>query len=117
MDELIGTIKLFAGTFAPQNYMYCAGQRISISHNCALFSILGTTYGGDGVTTFAIPDLRTRLPVTATISNEFNTNAANEPLNTAPFANEDVNKEQSNTQPYIGLSYIICSQGIYPSRP
>ncbi|WP_400193059.1 phage tail protein [Hymenobacter sp. B81] len=63
MDEYIGIIKLFAGNFAPQNWAFCNGQLMAISQNTALFSILGTTYGGDGRTTFGLPDLRGRVPV------------------------------------------------------
>lgn len=54
----IGEIKLFAGNFAPKNWALCNGQLLPINQNQALFSLLGTTYGGNGVTTFALPDLR-----------------------------------------------------------
>ncbi len=54
----MGTIILFAGNFAPRGWMTCEGQLLSISQNTALFSILGTTYGGDGIQTFKLPDLR-----------------------------------------------------------
>jgi microcystin-dependent protein len=60
---LIGTIKMFGGTFAPRSYAFCDGQLLQISQNSALFSLIGTTYGGDGITTFALPDLRGRLPL------------------------------------------------------
>jgi|RhiMetdeSRZDD1v2_1073273.scaffolds.fasta_scaffold26662_6 microcystin-dependent protein len=63
MEPLIGTVFLFAGNFAPRGYMLCQGQLMSIAQNTALFSILGTTYGGDGQTTFALPDLRGRVPM------------------------------------------------------
>lgn len=63
MEELMGTIKMFAGNFAPRGYALCNGQMLAISQNQALFSILGTTYGGDGRTTFALPDLRGRVPL------------------------------------------------------
>jgi microcystin-dependent protein len=63
MDEFIGVIKLFAGNYAPQGWAFCNGQTLSISQNQALFSILGTTYGGDGKTTFQLPDLGGRVPV------------------------------------------------------
>lgn len=53
---------MFAGNFAPRGWALCQGQLLSISQNTALFSILGTTYGGDGRTTFALPDLRGRVP-------------------------------------------------------
>lgn len=63
MDPFIGQIMMFAGNFAPRGWALCDGQLLSISSNSALFSILGTTYGGDGRTTFALPDLRGRVPV------------------------------------------------------
>lgn len=61
-EELMGTIKLFAGNFAPRGYYTCEGQTLSISQNTALFSLLGTTYGGDGISTFKLPDLRGAFP-------------------------------------------------------
>lgn len=54
---------MFAGNFAPRNWAFCDGQLLSIAQNTALFSILGTTYGGDGRTSFGLPDLRSRVPV------------------------------------------------------
>lgn len=63
MEPLIGTIIMFAGNFAPRGWALCDGQLLAISQNSALFSILGTTYGGDGRTTFALPDLRGRVPL------------------------------------------------------
>ncbi len=62
-DPLMGTVTMFAGTFAPRGWMKCEGQLLPISQYSALFSILGTTYGGDGRTTFALPDLRGRVPM------------------------------------------------------
>jgi microcystin-dependent protein len=62
-DPFIGEIKMFAGTFAPRSYALCDGQLLAISQNDALFSLLGTTYGGDGRTTFGLPDMRGRIPV------------------------------------------------------
>ena len=59
----LGEIRLFGGNFAPRNNAYCSGQLMNIAQNAALFSLLGTTYGGNGVQTFALPDLRSRLPV------------------------------------------------------
>ena len=57
MEEYIGVIKLFAGSFAPKRFMECNGQLLQIRNNTALFSVIGDTYGGDGKTTFALPDL------------------------------------------------------------
>ncbi len=62
-DPLIGEIQMFAGNFPPRNWAFCDGQLLAISANTALFSLLGTTYGGDGRTTFALPDLRGRVPI------------------------------------------------------
>ena len=62
MDPFIGQITIFGGNFAPRGWAFCQGQLLPISQNTALFSILGTTYGGDGRTTFALPDLRGRVP-------------------------------------------------------
>lgn len=72
MNYFIGQIVLFGGNFAPKGFAYCAGQLLSIAQNQALFAILGTTYGGDGVTTFALPDLRGRTPFGATYGNTNN---------------------------------------------
>lgn len=62
-EEYIGVIKIFAGNFAPRNYMFCEGQLLPISQYAALYSILGTNFGGDGRTTFKLPDLRGRVPL------------------------------------------------------
>lgn len=56
-EEFIGVVKLFAGSYAPEGYLDCDGRTIRIMENQALFSILGTTYGGDGHTTFGLPKL------------------------------------------------------------
>lgn len=192
---------MFAGNFAPRNWAFCNGQLLSIAQNTALFSILGTTYGGDGRTTFGLPDLRGRVPVgtgagpgltNRTLGQKFGSEYNNltvsqmaphthvaaltstasaiatiaipafddtgdspDPSNTAilakaeniagtemnlysnsaadttlkPFsapvtnisggvtvnstgAGQDIN----NMQPFLGLHYIICLQGIFPPR-
>ena len=63
MEDFIGTIKLFGFNFAPRGWALCNGELLSISQNAALFALLGTTYGGDGSTTFGLPDLRGRVPI------------------------------------------------------
>ncbi len=65
MEPFIGEIIMFGGNFAPRSWAFCNGQLLAISQNTALFSILGTTYGGDGRTTFALPDLRGRSAIHA----------------------------------------------------
>lgn len=65
MDGVIAEIRGFAGNFAPKGWAFCQGQLLSISQNTALFSLIGTIYGGDGRTTFALPDLRGRVPISS----------------------------------------------------
>jgi microcystin-dependent protein len=183
MDELMGAIKLFAGNFAPDNYFFCDGRLLTTTQYPALFSILGTTYGGNGTTTFALPDLRSRvavgggmgvspttgIEVTAgemagesnvllritempthihgiAVSNAnasqasatqgstiatpvavvgrsfnqtlgFNTTTPNTLLNNGTAQPSGGGMPHNNMQPYLGLSYIICWNGVYPSRP
>lgn len=59
----VGEIRMFAGFFAPVGWMFCEGQMLPISENEVLFQLIGTTYGGDGQSTFALPDLRGRIPI------------------------------------------------------
>ena len=63
MEPFLGQVIMFAGNFAPRGWAFCTGQLLAISQYSALFSILGTTYGGDGRTSFALPDLRGRTPI------------------------------------------------------
>ncbi|MBD2722085.1 phage tail protein [Hymenobacter armeniacus] len=179
MDEYIGIVKLFAGNFAPQNWAFCNGQLMSIAQNSALFSILGTTYGGDGQTTFALPNLMGRVAVgagnggglppvmpgeiagtasvTLTTGNlpahnhqmQVSSGSAttNNPANNVLAVDNGVTSDESpvtvNTyreaadlvpaspnaigmvgnsqpvslmQPYLGMNYIICLNGLYPPR-
>ncbi len=62
-EAFVGEIRMFAGNFAPRSWAFCDGQLLAISQNDALFSLLGTIYGGDGRTTFGLPDMRGRIPV------------------------------------------------------
>jgi microcystin-dependent protein len=59
----VGEIRMFAGNFAPVGWLFCEGQLLPISENETLFQLIGTTYGGDGESTFALPDLRGRIPI------------------------------------------------------
>lgn len=89
-EPFVGEISIFAGTFAPRGWMFCEGQELKIAEHTALFSLLGTTYGGDGRTTFKLPDLRkaeVRL-------------------------REDAGLEKDAKGP----RYIIAIFGVYPSR-
>lgn len=64
-EPFVGEIRMFAGNFAPRGWAFCDGQLLAVSQNDALFSLFGTIYGGDGRTTFALPDLRGRIPIHA----------------------------------------------------
>ncbi|GAB3672685.1 tail fiber protein [Hymenobacter agri] len=183
MDEFIGIVKLFAGSYAPQNWAFCNGQILPINQYQALFSLLGTTYGGNGTTTFALPNLMGRvavgagsgagLPVvqpgqaagaasvtlttnnlpahthlqqvatqTATTSVPGNsvlpgkpngvTSGSEEsvainnmvtasgatltPLAAGAIGNTGGNQAVNVMPPYLGMNYIICLNGVYPSR-
>jgi len=120
MDEaFISSIVLFAGTFAPINWAFCHGQTMNIRDNAALFSLLGTTYGGDGMNTFKLPDLRGAVPVgvgqgTGLPHVQLGEQGRSKSVTTFKAA-EGVT--QTLTTPTLGLNYIICLNGIYPSRP
>ena len=134
-EPFIGEVTIFAGTFAPRGWAFCNGQLLPIAQNEALYSILGTMYGGDGRTSFALPDLRGRLAVHAGYGPGLNPVKQGQKygvesstplwipteLKTAKEGN-DVSAiiPQQNPidreQPTLGVNYIIALQGIYPSR-
>src|SRR5712692_9757503 len=62
-QPFVGEIRMFAGNFAPAGWMFCQGQLLPISENETLFNLIGTTYGGDGQSTFALPNLQSRVPI------------------------------------------------------
>lgn len=72
-EPYVGEIRMFAGDFAPEGWAFCDGQLMSINENELLFSLIGTRYGGDGGTTFALPDLRGRLPINQGINPQTGT--------------------------------------------
>jgi len=131
-EPFLGEISMFAGTFAPRGWAFCDGQILSISENTALFSLLGTTYGGDGRTTFALPDLRGRVaihPGTGPGLSKYNlgqeggteTVEHQRMMKVAPAGDTQKSTAvgvggNSNIQPYGTVHYIIALQGIYPSR-
>jgi len=181
MNPYLAQIIMFAGNFAPRGWAFCSGQLLPINQYSALFSLLGTTYGGDGRTTFALPDLRGRLPkhegsgpglspvqlgekggrelVALTVGNMPAHSHDGSSLSMSLACNEDDgdNDEPSgrnigiassgtpynssandatfgggsvsgNTglqggnqafdvqNPFLGVNYIICMQGLYPPR-
>ncbi len=178
VDPYLSTITNFAGNFAPLNWAYCDGTLLPISNYTALFSLIGTTYGGDGQVTFALPDLRGRYAIHAgsgpglpsfslgeaagsesttllttnlpahnhtliqlTGSPGAQSDAGNlsNPTGAVPAAVDNrynnisdgtlqatvvngtsgisgANSPISNIAPYLAMNYIICVEGIYPSR-
>lgn len=166
-EPFIGEIVLFAGNFAPRGWALCNGQLLAVSQNTALFSILGTTYGGNGQTTFALPDLRGRVPMhhgtgpglsqrdlgeaggaetdtlnvnelpphSHTVKANINPAVVASPVSAVPGGGNFYKghtdgttmdpamidptgggQPHNNVQPYLGLNFIICLEGIYPSR-
>ena len=132
VEPLLGEITMFAGNFAPRGWALCDGQLLPIAQYSALFSILGTTYGGDGRTTFALPDLRGRVPIHAgsgpgLTNHRLGSKGGSEMLSTSTLKIKDVGKSgetqvvggarsMSNMQPYATINYIIALQGVFPSR-
>jgi len=171
-EAYTGEIRIFGGNFAPQNWAFCNGQLLSIASNSALFAILGTVYGGDGKTTFALPNLNGRAAIhqgtgaglttrniganggSATVTllttempshhhlaacNNVPT-ASNEPtgaiwteqqgrgslpaysvsgnttMNLMTIDQAGGSQPHNNMQPYLGLNFIICLFGEFPSR-
>ncbi len=104
-EPLIAEIAMFAGNFAPRGWAFCEGQKLSISENQALFSLIGTTYGGDGRSTFQLPDLRGKSvvhPKEGLKVNGVRSGRVDAPKNLALGAQE--------------IRYIIALTGVFPSR-
>jgi len=110
MESFIGQVNLFAGTFAPRGWAFCQGQLMSIRENSTLFAVIGSNYGGDGVTTFGLPDLRTRVPL----------GIGNGPgLPETSVGAQGVVNERKGTSAQLGtlgMNYIICLEGVFPLR-
>ena len=141
-EPFIGQIMLFGGVFAPRGWLKCEGQKLEIDAHPTLFSVLGTTYGGDGRKTFALPDLRGRVPVGAghgpDLSRRYQgTSFGDEVAAVVPSGAEEgdallcllrpppsdkVEKDAqraakvSTNQPSLVLNYIISLEGAYPER-
>lgn len=138
-DPILGQIVMFAGNFAPRGWALCDGQLLRINDHQSLYSILGTQFGGDGRTTFALPDLRGRFPmhpgsgpglsartVGETGGHETTDLQASNLPNpdkmsvTTPnwlFRPEQIDLDHDNMPPFACVNYIIATEGIFPSRP
>jgi len=135
-QPFLGEISLFAGPFAPQGWSFANGQLLPINQNAALFSILGTTFGGNGTTNFALPDLRGRVPIgmgqgpgltnrqlgqrlgTETVSlSEAQLPAHSHTLPTGgTTATTGSGMPHDNMQPSLGINYLISDDGVFPHR-
>ncbi len=108
MEAYLAEIRLFAGFYAPRGWMLCEGQLLTTESNSALFSLLGTTYGGDGTRTFALPDLRGKAPIQSD---------HNHPRGASKQAASAATGDQVPVMGTLALNYIICVEGgIYPSQ-
>lgn len=163
-EPYVGEIRMFGGTYAPDGWLPCDGRQISIANYEALFALIGTTYGGDGMNTFAVPDLRGRVPMHSSTTHPIGQMAGVESvtLNSAQLAahshapqvgagngsssapaghfwagNSDFksytaqpapaeqfasaaigaaggSQAHDNMMPYLTMSFIIATQGVYP---
>lgn len=115
MDPVLGEIRLFGFTFAPQGWFLCQGQLLPISQYTALFSLVGTTYGGDGRTNFALPDLRGRAPIAFGQGSGLVNYDQGQAVEPGAAAAESA---PSGDQPgALALNWCIAYEGIYPARP
>ncbi len=161
LEAFIGEIMMWAGNFAPRGWALCNGQLLSIQQNQALFSLIGTTYGGDGINTFSLPDLQGRVPlhwgsgpglaargvgeqggsesvsltaaqlpahnhsvsVQNTVSGTMLSSvSAGEPSKDSPLSGTVVTGDagegaaHNNMPPFLGVTFVICLEGCFPSR-
>ncbi|MCA9939937.1 MAG: tail fiber protein [Anaerolineales bacterium] len=114
-EPFIGQIILFGGNFAIRNFAQCDGQLLPISQNTALFSILGTMYGGDGRTTFALPDLRGRSPLHYGTGPGLPNYALGQRGGGGAVA-AATEPDAPRLPNYLALNYQIALMGIFPSR-
>ena len=132
-DPLLGSVAMFAGNFAPRGWEFCNGQVLPISGNETLYAIIGTTYGGDGRTSFALPDLRGRVPIGAgtgpglepiRLGQKIGSETAT--LASTPAHSHSAGNAQTGsaggatslptTMPSLGLLPVVALEGLYPSR-
>ena len=129
----IAEILIFAGNFAPRGWAFCNGQLLPISQNTALFSLIGTKYGGDGRSTTALPDMRDHVPAhpgtgpglpSARLGDKDGDTTIDVVAGVTPARNLG-HTETSRTvsgkvgetrQPFLGLNFIIALVGLYPAR-
>ena len=112
MEAFLGTILMFGGNFEPRGWAFCEGQLVPISQNTALFSILGATYGGDGQRNFALPDMQGKMPMHPGNGRGLGEQGGEEFV----AAGDPGTPGVMVLPPYLCVNFIICLQGMYPSR-
>ena len=110
VEAYVGEIRLFAGTTEPRGWAFCDGRLLNSSENRLLSAVLGATYGGDGRTTFALPDLRGRVPIHPSEGDWLGQASGGELVATST---EDNSAQTTST---LTLNYIICLTGVIPDR-
>jgi microcystin-dependent protein len=134
-NSYTGEIRMFAGNYAPAGWKLCQGQLLSIADYDVLFFIIGTAYGGDGQKTFALPDLRGRMPMSFGDSGFLSPRAWAEQggAETAALTTQSVAVAEQGgvavvvaapadgnqlpiVSPYTAINFIICLKGVFPSR-
>ena len=131
-EPFLGEIRMFAGSYAPERWAYCDGQLLPISGHEALYSLLGTAFGGDGRTTFGLPDLRGRVPMHPGngpgLSHHVRGQMGGQeqvalqqtdvgPGGRSPIqVNTGAHTNLPNMQPYTCVNFIIALEGLYPPR-
>src|SRR6266850_1659212 len=115
----VGEIRMFGGNFAPAGWMLCQGQLLPISENETLFNLIGTTYGGDGQSTFALPDLQSRMPIPSgsaipalatspqTGVQVYGPLVTQTNLNPSTIGQDGGGQPHSNLQPFLAVNFII----------
>ena len=119
-QDLLGEVMPFAGDFVPTDYLPADGRLLQISQNTALYSLLGTTYGGDGVHTFALPDLRGRTIIGASSVDPVGTPVGSPTVslsnNQTPNGFSNIVQPIDDREPSLALNYLIALNGFFPSR-
>jgi microcystin-dependent protein len=135
-EPFIGEIRMVSFNYAPTGWASCDGQIVPIIQNTALFSLVGTTYGGDGTTTFALPDFRARGPIHRGQGNGLSERDMGEvggsessqllssgakisqsPTNPVPLLYANPNPPVSTMEPFLVVNFIIALTGGWPNRP
>lgn len=117
MEPFIGQLMLVAFEFAPRGWAFCNGQLMPIAQSTALFSLLGNTYGGDGITTFALPDLRGRAPLHHDRGADRTRFEMGKNVGTAEgVADATLLAAGPDAQPFLVMNWVIALTGVFPAR-